>query len=34
MEKQIIDFLKDIIKENYDIVLSEIKLSTPPKKEF
>jgi len=34
MEKQIIDFLTKIILENYNIEIKNIKLETPPKKEF
>ena len=34
MEQQIADLLKEKIKENYDIVLDNIKLEVPPKKEL
>ena len=34
MEKQIINLLRKIIKENYDIDLEEITLTNPPKKEM
>ncbi len=34
METQIINILKKVIKDNYDLDLSEIKLENPPKKEL
>jgi hypothetical protein len=34
MEKQIVSLLQEVIKENYNIELNEIKLAFPPKKEM
>jgi hypothetical protein len=34
MKQKIINLLKKVIKENYNIELEEIKLENPPKKEL